>query len=538
MAECRENFEEVGRLAGLLLEGALGVDDQRRLEHLLLADPAAVAYYHDYIDLHSLLYWQYESPNGDAVEISVGEAAPEPAADASRPAAPIVLNLSSASHASPGWFAPGGMLFSYGVSAMVVAVGLLVAWTATISQHHEMIARDAAVETIAETKPADAASEPEPEMRFVGRITGMIDCHWADPATEAFDGASVPVGRRFALAAGLLEITYQSGAKIILQGPCSYKVDADDGGFLALGKLTAKVEKKVASEAATTDHSPLFVVRTPTAIVTDVGTEFGVEVDKSGASKTHVFRGKVEVRLAESGANADRAVPLGENESARVEAGPARTITVVRESSRPVAFARNMPKRVRIALSNTGANLKEGQPDPHWQLVASSADPQWKAQPAFVAAIPREWWLPNEIAQSQWISGVGDFSDMPGPATYVFRTTFDLKDMLHQTAVLRGRFMADNHVQAIRLNGQNLDVPEHSYGGPFFNWYEFKATRGFLEGVNTLEIEVFNGGDANPRPTSPMGCRVELEGFAHRHWKTSENATNHPEQPGKEVRRP
>ena len=43
-------------------------------------------------------------------------------------------------------------------------------------------------------------------------------------------------------------------------------------------------------------HSQLFSVRTPTAVVTDLGTEFGVEVDKSGATRSYVFRGKVELR--------------------------------------------------------------------------------------------------------------------------------------------------------------------------------------------------------------------------------------------------
>ena len=42
---------------------------------------------------------------------------------------------------------------------------------------------------------------------------------------------------------------------------------------------------------------PLFTVRTPTAPVTDLGTEFGVEVDKQG-QPSHVFRGVVEVQVA------------------------------------------------------------------------------------------------------------------------------------------------------------------------------------------------------------------------------------------------
>ncbi|NLF08746.1 MAG: hypothetical protein GX594_12320, partial [Pirellulaceae bacterium] len=39
--------------------------------------------------------------------------------------------------------------------------------------------------------------------------------------------------------------------------------------------------------------SPLFTVRTPTAIVTDIGTEFGVEVAENEDTTSHVFEGKV-----------------------------------------------------------------------------------------------------------------------------------------------------------------------------------------------------------------------------------------------------
>ncbi|NLF06720.1 MAG: hypothetical protein GX594_01910 [Pirellulaceae bacterium] len=42
--------------------------------------------------------------------------------------------------------------------------------------------------------------------------------------------------------------------------------------------------------------SPLFTVRTPTSVVTDLGTEFGVEVNESGDTTSHVFQGTVLVQ--------------------------------------------------------------------------------------------------------------------------------------------------------------------------------------------------------------------------------------------------
>ena len=74
-----------------------------------------------------------------------------------------------------------------------------------------------------------------------------------------------------------MEITYDTGAKVILQGPVTYSVEAN-GGYLAVGKLTGKLEKK-GSSLQPRILNP-FVIRTPTATVTDLGTEFGVEVDR------------------------------------------------------------------------------------------------------------------------------------------------------------------------------------------------------------------------------------------------------------------
>ena len=53
----------------------------------------------------------------------------------------------------------------------------------------------------------------------------------------------VSLGDTFALAAGLMEITYDTGARVILQGPVTYEAESN-GGYLSLGKLTGKLEKK------------------------------------------------------------------------------------------------------------------------------------------------------------------------------------------------------------------------------------------------------------------------------------------------------
>ena len=60
----------------------------------------------------------------------------------------------------------------------------------------------------------------------------MVDCKW-------HGGSRVSLGQKLDLASGLMEITYDTGAKVILQGPVTYEVESN-GGYLSVGKLTGE----------------------------------------------------------------------------------------------------------------------------------------------------------------------------------------------------------------------------------------------------------------------------------------------------------
>jgi hypothetical protein len=146
-----------------------------------------------------------------------------------------------------------------------------------------------------------------------------------------------------------MEITYDRGAKVILQGPVNYEVESPAGGYLSIGKLTAKLEQRSEvggqkSESANHQSSIInhqFAVRTPTAIVTDLGTEFGVEVSPVGATSTHVFRGTVEVAVVPQQGQMAQTVRLKANESADVaRAERSDQLTIHRGQANPVGFVR------------------------------------------------------------------------------------------------------------------------------------------------------------------------------------------------------
>ena len=101
----------------------------------------------------------------------------------------------------------------------------------------------------------------------------------------------------------------------------------------------------------------------------------------------------------------------------------------------------------------------------------------------------------------------------------MFRTTFDLTGRLPSKAVLKGKFLADDRLVGIRLNGHRLPVPLHRDGTPFLDWTSFQTSAGFATDRNVLEFDVLNSSpyqSPSQRRTlkSMMGFRAELQGTA------------------------
>ena len=114
---------------------------------------------------------------------------------------------------------------------------------------------------------------------------------------------------------------------------------------------------------------------------------------------------------------------------------------------------------------------------------------------------------------------------LPVNVTYTFRTTFDVRDLSPTSAVLRGRFVTDRQVTAIRLNGKAVPVPEQGKSVAFDHFHSFSVNEGFVEGTNMLELDVFSG-PSDPsvlpkQPDTPMALRVELQGRGLRRGQAS-----------------
>lgn len=189
---------------------------------------------------------------------------------------------------------PSGWVLAYLVASLILGIGLVFATFVPVWHPVEFASR----------VPSDR-EQSEAGTRFAGRVSGAVDCKWASGSDPLLVNDFIPLGRKVRLESGFLEISHNRGAKVILHGPCLYEVKSDSGGYLSQGKLMARIEKKEERKTKNEElpdsrssflipHS-YFAVRTPTATVTDLGTEFGVEVDKRGVTDVQVFTGTVEV---------------------------------------------------------------------------------------------------------------------------------------------------------------------------------------------------------------------------------------------------
>ena len=95
------------------------------------------------------------------------------------------------------------------------------------------------------------------------------------------------------LKSGVAVIEFDGGARLALQGPAALELIDPKSARLQHGEASVRCEEGLYS----------FSLLTPTSVVVDIGTEFGVSVEEDGASEIHVLDGEVEVTEVAGGDN-------------------------------------------------------------------------------------------------------------------------------------------------------------------------------------------------------------------------------------------
>ncbi|HEX2475516.1 MAG TPA: FecR domain-containing protein [Lacipirellulaceae bacterium] len=277
-----ELHEELDRLLGGLCDSTLTADAYRRLDELVQSSDEARQYYNNYMFMHAALYSQH--------------AAVEHVAQTSGQSLDSVSLLGEPSHptsrggARPRWYR------WLAIAAALVGVAAVSSWGTYMAIR------------VAQRAPSLANAEVDDSLP-VAKITATRNCRWQLPTQGVGFGSELHAGQRLELAAGLVEITFEDGATVVLEGPATFDVRDHGRAQLHEGRLAAIVPEEARG----------FEVGTSRLNVADIGTEFGLMTELEGATELHVFNGLVKAQLLDERGQQVRTVELNTREAARIQ---------------------------------------------------------------------------------------------------------------------------------------------------------------------------------------------------------------------------
>lgn len=260
------NDDSLSEIINHLINETINEEQHSELQQRLRNDPQARATFRERMDLEASLHtWASE----DVLVESSGGHTDSPA-----------KNGSARSSRSTWAFV--------GAVAAIAAV-LLISFVWLVQS------QDGEPEQIAEgTKQGDI--DIDPVMEF-GRLIQQADCEWKQTPPE--DG-------RFSaglmeLMAGAAELRFDSGTNVVLESPCSLKIESSDSAQLLAGTVFVDV----------TEVSNGFLLTTPEASIVDEGTQYAVSLD-SESTEVHVFDGSVIWKTADTSSDFEDRIISGE----------------------------------------------------------------------------------------------------------------------------------------------------------------------------------------------------------------------------------
>lgn len=343
MTDSQSNQAKLSALLGDLLDGSSTGQQRVELEKLVLSDPSLKRAYAQLLSTHAMLHWMHGSvpmraiaglpdENHPATPVAPLEISQEANARESReaghhsipPSAPPVSGFGFSAFQMP-------MIFGF---IVLFAIGSFFVYRGT---HGEVGGPKSIpgnlVASIDSKSPIQQSSSKGSQP--VAKVSAIADCKWRSGQPALDSGSALAVGQALELTSGVAEITYDVGARVIVQSPAAFSIDSSKGIRLDHGKLTAEITNVAA-------HG--FKVITPDATFVDQGTEFGVEVAPGGSSRVHVFRGEVDLALSNKAGSALPTQRLLANAGARLE-GDAPNVTFVEETGE--SYLRSMDQTER-----------------------------------------------------------------------------------------------------------------------------------------------------------------------------------------------
>jgi hypothetical protein len=140
-----------------------------------------------------------------------------------------------------------------------------------------------AVATIQKPAATDDATSAKSDAPSPATLSRLANCVWAGEMPHLRVGQDIRAGTTLELQSGLAQLFFESGAEVVLKGPCRINIENSMRCRLDYGSVSAEVPSRAAG----------FTIRGPSAEVIDLGTRFGFSVGDGGKSEVHVFQGEV-----------------------------------------------------------------------------------------------------------------------------------------------------------------------------------------------------------------------------------------------------
>jgi len=335
-------------------------------------------------------------------------------------------------------------------------------------------------------------------------LADSLNATWSAADRPLEKGASLAAGRgqHLLLRQGYAELLFNTNARVTVEGPAEFQILSEDAIHLNYGKFYATVPPEAIG----------FTVKTPSARIIDLGTEFGVEMDAQGNTFLHVLKGKTV--LIAGGKNTKTSVEVKGGDAKKVLAGT-QSISDIACSER--LFVRtidsdgNLAWRGETAISL--ADIVAGGNGFGEIKSTIGLDPgSGRYTFSILGQARRSDNKYHAVAGSRFVDGVfvpGKGAD-PGTTITSRHDTFQVADssgeFSHDIAVFRGdtghengtlpavifggRKYADNAILMIHSNaGITIDLQAIRQSVPGMDLVNFKAFGGLTEALDGVTFE-------------------------------------------------
>ena len=345
--------------------------------------------------------------------------------------------------------------------------------------------------------------------RPVGSLVTVHQALWAE-GSRVVVGENIEENRRLELLSGSAQLSMACGADIVLQGPCSIQLVSEDYARLESGKVTAQVAK----------WGTGFTISAKDLEITDLGTRFALSADDQGVVEAHVLEGSVLAEPLKQRRPNQSSMLLKSGQAIRVDGVRSQVDLIDARRQDFVDQLQHFRPLRPITIWNTGVGAASAANDPHWRIVSGCEEHGAYPRPAVITIGDVGSYEDNKPDASQWISVEPEgYPGVPPESTHTFETTFDLTGFDIDTVYVVGYFLVDDAIDSLRINGHPVEFKRWATTWDVYDFRSFhpiEITDHFVEGENTISIDVFNSPsrpDVAPDSPNPMALRVEWQAF-------------------------